>query len=333
MLDMIEKVSFRKIFFFVVLFTYSQFTRAQVDYSVVSVPQEAGLEFMRITSDNDYVCMPSVNRTYGGINWLTNRILSVSADGNHLAYLSYRNETTNIFIKDIRTQGSSMQRTNRQHVLDFSYSPDGKYLVFSETDGNMNQLFQTDARAGYVCRQITSGNQDYSPVYSNDMQNIFFARQEANGVSIWSYNVQNNFLSSYARGMNPFPVSSSPLIVCVRNNPEGRGEIWRVNTNNSVEECILSDARRSFTTPMVSPNGEWILCVGSSMLMNGTMQYWNTDIFACKVDGTQLLQLTYHAADDLSPVWSRDGQYVYFISQRGSSTGVANVWRIKFRPF
>ena len=58
--------------------------------------------------------------------------------------------------------------------------------------------------------------------------------------------------------------------------------------------------------------------------------YANTDIFVCHNDGTQLTQITYHAADDLSPVWSRDGKYIYFISQRGSSTGTANVWRMSF---
>ena len=70
--------------------------------------------------------------------------------------------------------------------------------------------------------------------------------------------------------------------------------------------------------------------VGTNVLMNGTAQYGNTDIFVCKPDGTQLMQLTYHAADDLSPVWSRDGKYIYFISQRGSATATANVWRMNF---
>ncbi|EKC71397.1 hypothetical protein OBE_03414, partial [human gut metagenome] len=41
--------------------------------------------------------------------------------------------------------------------------------------------------------------------------------------------------------------------------------------------------------------------------------------------------ITYHAADDLSPVWSKDGKYIYFVSQRGSGTQTANVWRIPFK--
>ena len=304
--------------------------QAQVDYSVVSVNEESGIDFTRITSDNDYVCMPEVRRGNGSVNWLSNRILDVSVDGSQLAYMSARNNTTNIFIKDIDKQGSSVQRTNRQAVLDFSYSPDGRYICFSEANGRFNQIFQTDARSGYVCRQITSNNRDYSPVYSHDMKNIFFARQENNGTSVWSYNIGNNFLSSYTKGMNPCPQNKPSSIICTRTNAEGRSEIWSINYATGIEECILADPIRSFTTPSVSPDGKWILMVGSNILQNGTMRYANTDIFVCRTDGTQLTQLTYHAADDLSPVWSRNGRYIYFISQRGSATGTANVWRIPF---
>lgn len=62
-------------------------------------------------------------------------------------------------------------------------------------------------------------------------------------------------------------------------------------------------------------------------------KYWNTDIYVARTDGTDLSQLTFHAADELSPVWSKDGQYIYFISQRGSSTGTANIWRMTFDNF
>lgn len=56
----------------------------------------------------------------------------------------------------------------------------------------------------------------------------------------------------------------------------------------------------------------------------------NTDIYVARTDGSELSQITYHAADDLSPVWSKDGKYIYFISQRGNAEGVANIWRMNF---
>lgn len=305
-------------------------TAQQVDYSIVSVPEESGIEFAPITSVSDYVCLPLVKRGTSSINWLSNKILDVSADGKHIAYLSQRNNATNIFIKDLDKQGSSTQRTNRIAVLDFSYSPDGKYICFSEQRGKTNQIFQTDAANGYVCRQVTNGSNDYSPTYSSDMQHIFFARQEARSVSVWSYNIQNNFLSNYTTGMNPCPMYESTAFLCSRNNAEGRNEIWKINYQTGVEECLVSDPERSFTTPTISPDGKWILFVGSSKISTGSFNYLNTDVFVCKLDGTQFTQLTYHAADDLSPVWSKDGKHIYFVSQRGNAAGVANVWRMSF---
>lgn len=59
---------------------------AQVDYSVVQVNEESGMDFTQITTDNDYVCMPEVRRSGRNINWLSNRILDISVDGNWLAF-------------------------------------------------------------------------------------------------------------------------------------------------------------------------------------------------------------------------------------------------------
>lgn len=302
----------------------------KVDYSVVYVPEETGIDFTQITNNGDYVCMPLVKRTRTSLNWFTNRILDISIDGSSLAYLSFRNDASNIFIKDLNKQGGSMQRTNRKSVLDFSYSPDGKNISFSEQRGNSIQIFQTDANSGYVCRQITQGAMDYTPVYSSDMKQLFFARQEKSGISIWSYTFQSNFLSSFSAGMNPYPVNGQQSYFCTRANNTGRNEIWKVDYGTGIEECIVSDPERGFSTPSISPDGKWLLFVGESVINTGSFIYRNTDIFVCHLDGSQMSQITYHAADDLSPVWSRDGKFIYFVSQRGNAEGSANVWRMSF---
>ena len=104
-----------------------------------------------------------------------------------------------------------------------------------------------------------------------------------------------------------------------------------IDYQKGMEECVVSDPKRSFTTPSISPDGKWILMVGSSLIDKGPRKkYPNTDIFVSSIDGSNLIQLTYHPADDISPVWGKDGKSIYFISQRGSSKKVANVWRIDF---
>lgn len=302
----------------------------RVDFSVVFVPEESGNNISRISNAGDYVCLPLVSRSAAGIKWYSNRVLGVSPDGTQLAYLSQRNNATNIFLTDFNRQGGSVQRTNRQGVQDFSFSPDGKSICFSEVRGKECHIFQTDARNGYVCRQITSGARDYSPVYSGDMKQVFFAREEKNGFSVWSYSIANNFLSTYTVGFNPAPISNETEFFCTRTNSTGNCEIWRINYETGTEECVVSDPARSFTSPLLSPDGRWLLLVGSTKIESGGIRYWNTDIYACHTDGTSLTQLTYHAADDLSPVWSADGNRIYFISQRGDAEGNANIWRMDF---
>lgn len=315
--------------FFALIFSASLFAQS-VDYSVVYVPEESGIDFRMITSKNDYVCMPIVKRGRGKLDWYTNRIIDLSKDGKKIAYLAMRGDATNIFVKDLDRQGASVQRTNRKAVTDFSYSADGTKLTFSESSMRTNVIFQTDAVNGFICRQVTNGYNDYSPVYSTDGKKIFFTRTESSSAGIWSYDLEDNFLSSYTSGMNPCVTGDNSTLLCVRTNGFGNGEIWKINYQTGIEECVVSDASRSFSTPSISPDGKWILFVGSSAIPVGNSAYWNTDIYVCRVDGSHLTQLTYHAADDLSPQWSMDGKFIYFISQRGDAEGTANIWRMSF---
>ena len=274
--------------------------------------------------------MPKVVRSKKGVNWYSNKILDISKDGKRIAFLSKRANATNIFIKDIDKAGASVQRTNRSAVQDFSFSPDGKSIAFTEAIGQTNSVFQTDANNGFVCRQITSGAKDFGPSYSNDMTKIFFSRQETKNISIWSYDFSNNFLSSYTNGFGPYPEPGSTAIYCSRQSSDGRCEIWRVDYASGIEECIVSSQQQSFASPSLSPDNTQLVFVGSSMISEGSFVYWNTDIYVCNIDGTGLRRLTYHAADDLSPVWSKDGNYIYFISQRGSANGIANIWKMQY---
>lgn len=301
-----------------------------IDYSVVSVPEESGLELTKISSNNDQVCLPKVRRSGKHLDWFSNRVLCTMPGTDNIAYLSARNNATNIFLKDLTKQGSSRQRTNRSAVIDFSFSPDGKSLYFSEARGKTNQIFRTDAVNGYVCRQITSGANDYSPIEAPNSNMVFFARIENNGCSIWSYSLKDNFLSNYTQGQNPFPVKGENALVVSRQTPDGNAELWKINYDTGAEECLVSDPDKSFTTPMLSPDGRWIVFVGSSLIQVPGITYPNTDLYVCRADGTDMRQLTHHAADDLSPAWSNDGRYIYFVSQRGDADGTANIWRMTF---
>lgn len=309
--------------------TLCEMNAQRVDYSVVQVPQEKGLQLVKITADNDYVCMPQVIRNKNGVNWFTNRIIEVSPKGDEIAFISDRNNGMNIFVKNLLEQGGTTQRTNRGSVVDFSYSSDGSQICFAESKGKTNQIFITGASGGFVCRQITSGELDYSPVFSPNKDIIIFSRQEAKDVSIWACDIVKNQLSSYTTGMNPEPATDGKTVYAARVN-NGLGEIWSINLTTGVEECILSHPEVSFFSPVLSPDGKSLAVVGGTKIEDGNLIFWNTDIYTINTNGTGLRQVTYHAADDLCPSWSADGNYIYFVSQRGNTDGRANIWKLYY---
>lgn len=316
------------LFFFAVILVSS----CGVNTSLVSVPEEGGIHFVKLTEDGDAVLGPKVILGRGDqVIWSSCPMLAISPDGRKFAYLSRKNQLDNIMVKSTLKGGVSVQRTFRSGVIDVSWSPDGKNLCFSESRSGNSCIYTVNANEGSIVRQFTNGPaRDCNPSFSKDCSILYFTRSDEYGNSIWSYNLENNLLSNYSQGMNPIPVSKDgKSVLCSRSTKSGESEIWMINVETGVEQLILSQPKKTFVSPQISPDGQWIVCVGigaqSSFLQRG-----NLDVFAVKVDGTMLTQLTYHPGHDTSPMWSPDGKSVYFLSQRGTVDGKYNVWKMDF---
>lgn len=313
--------------------------RVKTDLSIVNVPEEGGVSFERITEDSDCVFANWPRETKWGlgkakiatVSWWVNPIIAVSPDGKKIGYLNFKNQTSNIMIKNASKGGASTQRTFRTKVQDFTWSPDGKTLCFTEFRSGHNGVYLVEADQGSIVRQISnSGDNDYAGQISDDGNLIFFHRGEGMyAYSLWSFDRQTNLFSNYSRGMTPVLLpNQKDVLYCSRFTDRKESEIWRVNTTTGVEEIILSQPGRSFTTPQLSPDGEWLLVTGTSIDEKG--KNFNTDIFAIKADGSHFTQLTYHPGNDLSAVWAPNGKSIYFVSQRGSKEGLYNVWKMDF---
>lgn len=314
---------------------------AKIDYSIVSVPEEGGIKFERITEDADQVSSVFPARkglfSFGGlkgsqVDWWVNPQIAISPDGTRLAYINNKNGTTNIMVKDARRGGSSVQRTFRTNVRDFSMSPDGSTICFTEWRSGHYGIYLIETEQGNVVRQVSNGtDNDYAGQITADNNTIYFHRGEGLGAySLWSWDRKHNLFSNYSRGMSPVIDPKNPDVVyCARFTDKKESEIWRLNLKTGVEELILGLPDRSFTTPQLSPDGQWLLVTGTSR--SEKHKDLNTDIFAVRTDGSQLTQLTFHPGNDLSAIWAPDGRSIYFVSERGTAKkGLYNVWQMDF---
>ena len=321
-------------------------------YMQNSTPEESGLNLTKITDENNTsVCghfdvsqakLTDLTKSARGCAkdgrayyiWDITNSIAISPDGTKIAHLSKKNDQINIVVRSINGSASETQRTFR-NVTDVCWGTDNK-LYFSDNRSTYQSyaynICSINAEQGNLMNQLTNGSvRDFSPA-TIDGKNIYFTRMESNGPAIWRYSIDGGALTFCSRGFYPCLIKDNPsAFYCVRNSSEGRSEIWLVDFEKGTETCVLSDETRGFTQPSISPDGQWLLCVGNSV--SSVNKTRNLDIYVVKTDGTQLTQLTTHPDSDVSPVWSKDGKQIFFVSTRANKKKAANIWRMNFQPY
>jgi Tol biopolymer transport system component len=320
----------KKFTYFTMMMILLSSCAVKIDTISVYVPEEGGINFTKLTDeDKEAIVNPRVQFYAGRMSWWGNPLISLSPDGQSIAYVSLKNGAHNIMVKATNNTSMSTQRTFRKFIRDVCYSPDGESICFSELNEPYSYLYITNAKQGTIIQQI-SGNSvsDYAPCYSKDGKKIFFARSSQGSYGIWSYEKETNLFTNYCYGMSPHPINDEEFL-CTRTNQKGFSDIWLINYVKGTESIVLSLEGQSFSTPSLSPDGKWILCTGNTK-HRGKHTQENLDIYVVKSDGSMLTQLTYHQGHDASPVWSKDGKHIYFLSQRGTEKGEWNIWKMNF---
>ncbi len=315
------------LFFFV--FLYSCGPAQGVDYKVVSVPEEGGMRFVKYTEEHENVMGPlTVLNENGKLLWYAAPLISISPNGEKLAYIASGNNFTNLYIKNISGGKAVVQRTFNRNINDMNFSPDGKSIAFTAAKGNDQNVYLINADEGAAVQQIvaTTAN-ELGPSFSKEGEMLFFTKEELGRFYVWSVNLTTALQTQYSEGFTPVMDPSGKFLVVTRNSKDGsRGEIWTIDLTKGTETQIMSDPVKGFSSPAISPDGQKIICVGSTEKESNRTQ--NLDLYMFNIDGTGLKQLTFHEGNDVSPQWSPDGNSIFFLSQRGNEAGKFNIWKV-----
>ena len=119
--------------------------------------------------------------------------------------------------------------------------------------------------------------------------------------------MNNKFLANYSQGFNPYPVKGESAFICVRSNAAGNSEIWKINYETGVEECIVSHPDHNFTSPCISPDGQWLYFVSDR---GGSPQ-----IYRQAISGGQAERVTFGADYAVSPTLSPDGAQLCYVTR------------------
>jgi Tol biopolymer transport system component/serine/threonine protein kinase len=204
-------------------------------------------------------------------------------------------------------------------------APDGQSFVYARAMGQQFDIFHQ--RFGEAQpRNLTadSGVNDWMAAFSRDGSRIAF-RSDRNGGGIFVMDADGGNLRQLTKeGFNPSWSPNGEEIVYAtsqansphsRSGPNGQLRVVKLATGE-IRNIDLANGADA-VQPTWSPNGARIAFWG----LRGT----HRDIWTVAAGGGQPVAVTNDDATDWNPVWSPDGQHLYFASD---SRGAMRFWRV-----
>jgi len=202
-------------------------------------------------------------------------------------------------------------------------SPDGKTVVYVSQESGNSDIFSLRV-GGQNPINLTEEFEadDTQPAFSPDGDSIAF-RSERQGGGIFVMGATGESprrLTDF--GYNPaFSPNGRELLVCTEGitQPFSRNvtsALWAVDVKSgSKRELFEGDAVQPNWSPAGHRVAYWTIVQGGQR-----------DIFTIPASGGAAVAVTEDAATDWNPVWSPDGRYLYYSSDRN---GRMNLWRVR----
>jgi serine/threonine protein kinase len=217
------------------------------------------------------------------------------------------------------------QLTNTPWIEGYpSLSPDGKNIIFaSDSDNDRNIYLQRVGGKNLTNLTPNSKESDTMPAFSPDGKLIAFrSDRNPNGIYVMEETGENvrriadfGFHPSWtADGKKVIVSDKAAAIHTVHTVPNSA--LWSVDVKTGEKQKL--ETKGDAIMPSCSPNGNriafWYVADGKL-----------PGIATIPANGGEPIPIAESEASDWNPVWSRDGKYLYFSSDRGGSM---NLWRV-----
>lgn len=204
-------------------------------------------------------------------------------------------------------------------------TPEGKNVVFaSQVQGNLDIYRQPVGTHAAINLTNSLTSDETQPALSPDGARIAF-RSSRDGHGIFVMNSDGGDVRLVTRkGNNPaWSPDGRELALAddgvvgpeIRNPYPNASRLWAINVATGATRVITT---HDAVQPSWSPAGKRIAFWGER---NGG---WR-DLWTVAANGGEPVQVTNDDFMDWNPVWSPDGAYLYFLSNRG---GEMNLWRV-----
>ena len=248
----------------------------------------------------------------------------LSKSGTKVAFTTYDNNLHYILaVSDIDGQNQKVLSKGKQSCGSPAWSPDDSRIVFVKNDENVggtHDLYSINIDGSDEVK-LTNQNDNFSPQYAPDNKSIIFSSSNNGRAGIYKINIDGNnkqLLTPASKSFGDAKVSPNGSMISITSIDRNGSQIFVMNADGSnLKQITFTVSSRYFDTgfprdgncnPVWSPNGEKIAYVSYE---NGS-----PDIFVINSNGKGNKRLTDTPLRDENPVWTKDGNYLLFASNR-----------------
>ncbi|MGI9465984.1 MAG: DUF5050 domain-containing protein [Rubripirellula sp.] len=199
-----------------------------------------------------------------------------------------------------------------KHQLEPFFSPDGRYIVFTECTGNLSARLvireQQSKKDAYITHSGRGGTR--SPCFSPTSDLVVYAFAETGPQHLWSVKPDGTDKKQIneTQGISNWPTfTPDGKRLVYSNSRENNYEIYSMNVDGSDEKRLTNNNLMDIR-PTVSPNGSRIAFTST--------RDGNYDIYVMNIDGSATQRITTSEERDDYPTWHPDGKRLVYVGER-----------------
>ncbi|MDQ2871148.1 MAG: protein kinase [Acidobacteriota bacterium] len=237
-----------------------------------------------------------------------------------------------------RPQPRLSQATFAEGLEDFpAWSPDGTRLAFAREEGTTRRIFVKDLAAGTESAVTSGAFDDIQPQWTSEGRRLVFTRSKERGRKLEPGDLFGQYQGADLWSIELSGARETRLVENAANpcpSPDGRRiafdaqwagphRLWTVDPAGRNPEQVTTDASEGAVhlRPRWSPDGR--------RLVFTRMERTRFDVRVANLISKEQIAITNDPSQDVCPVWSPSGRFLYFSSYR---SGGLNIWRIAVDP-